>query len=179
MANISDAFGTIVIVAEEDVAEKLARLIKTTQERVEYSTFIDYEKDISWYKTSEGYKFYFNGNGRWTYYDNAKWLYGWIRHDVYSEGREEFYKRNGVDVEEMRRIFEDIQGADWKIQFDFADAEGGCAVLYRQLCMLEHEKGKDECIFYDQEYKEYDYTAENLRELGFNYLAKELEREDD
>lgn len=178
MANISDAYGTIVIVAAEDTAEKLARLIKTTQDGADYGTCIDYEKDISWYKTDEGYKFNFSGNGRWTYAMNVEHMYNWIKDGIYNDDRKKCYERNGVDVEEMRRIFEDVQGADWKIQFDFADAESGCAVLYKQLYMLEHEKGEDECMLYDQEYTEYDYTAENLRELGFNYLAKELEEEE-
>lgn len=182
MANISDAYGTINITADKGVVEKLAYLIKATQDGADYGTCIDYdtENDIETYKTDEGdYSFGFSGSGRWTYEMNIEYMYNWIKNSVYNDDNKEYYERNDVDVVELRNIFKDIENSDWKIVFDYRDAEGGCKVLYERTCVLAHLAGSDSATLHVMSHNEFEYTAENLRKMDFEYLAEDLEEEEE
>lgn len=176
MANISDAGGTITIKAKKDVAESLAYLIKCTQELGDYSTYLDFDEKkgiVDGDEVAENeYEFTFNGFGRWTYENNIENFYNWIKHDVYSKDLESYYERNDIDIVELKNLFETIKDNDWEIEFDFTDAESGCAVLYQATCLLSHKAGEDKAEFTELECTGYDYTNENLIKLDFGGLVE-------
>lgn len=148
MANYSNAYGHIEIKMEG--ARKLAELMNKALKPYAYNTDIDIESpedDEPDYFSSR-----FWGIGRWTYEANCRNFWEWLK--------------NGVKEHHLEKEFEEIKNKDFEIILEFNDEEGGCAVLYEMLYRITHKKGEDKTTNEICSETDYDYTPENLVELG-------------
>lgn len=148
MANCSNAYGHIEIKMEG--ARKLAELMNKALKPYAYNTDIDLdspEDDEPNYFCSR-----FWGCGRWAYEANCRNFWEWLK--------------NGVKEHHLEKEFEKIKNKDFEIVLEFNDEEGGFEVLYEMTYLIHHTAGKDEVRGEVAEEKNYDYTPENLAELG-------------
>ena len=147
MANISSAYGHIEIKMKG--ARELAELINKTLKPCEYYTSIDLESpedDEPDYFCSR-----FWGCGRWSFEANCERFWDWLK-----QGAEE----------QCEDLLEKIKQKDFEIILEFDDQEGGMGVLYEMTYVIKHKAGEDKVEGYIAEEEEYDYTPENMVELG-------------
>ena len=83
MANISSAFGSVMIQAQTpELIKKLLQLHEASERTAYYDTTIDFDEkefDTKIYKVPNedkyAYESYFSANGRWTFESNVNWFF--------------------------------------------------------------------------------------------------------
>lgn len=164
MANISSAFGTITIKVEggrPDIIEDFTYLFGEVLGGGWYYTATnDWEYDGNEATAT------FDGCGRWTYQTNAEMTYEWIKNGI-PRVKDETIRA------ELQSIWDELNQLDWSINYEFVDEECGNGVLYEQDCYVEHKAGEDEARYNEGNFTSYDYTPENLVELGFQDSIEE------
>lgn len=157
MANISSAYGHIEITAKEPrkVAEAIDKILGP--KRACYYTELDLN-DIE--EEKDGYlctRFW--GCGRWAFECNLNYFWDWCKNA--KDGHKE-----DIDRKELAEAYEYLKSQDFELLFDFNDEEGGCQVLYEMIYWINHEAGKDAVYSGQRSVQEYEYSPENLVELG-------------
>ncbi len=159
MANISDACGSITIVADsKEAAEVLLHTYKVA-EYWDYGTIgvngiPEHDPETNKWVLESG----FCGWGRWSYEVNASKHLIWC---INSPG--------DFSPEEIRTL----RNSNFEIIYDFKDYECGCEFYYQEICRLIHKKG---ISLVDTEFVQDEYI--DLDTSWGNRLAEELESED-
>ena len=163
MANISSAFGQIIIKAKSLEAIKNLIILQEEFERTShYETNLNsfdlneyqLEKDI---KTSDGYFIYednFNASGRWSFESNVRWFLDSL----------EF---SDEDSEEIRKLKEQCQKEEYAIQFDINDEESGSQFIVSAFATIDYDPKNDIKDYTYDVIADYNYNVENLVKLGF------------
>lgn len=168
MANISSAFGQIVIKAKSTEAIKNLIILQEEFERnshyeTELSAFHlnEYElgKDIieNAIETKDGYFIYednFTASGRWSFKSNVKWFLDSLE-----------FEEN--DSEEIRKLKEQCQKEEYAIQFDINDEESGSQFIVSAVATIDYNPEQNIKDYTYDITTDYDYTVENLINLGF------------
>lgn len=168
MANISSAFGQIIIKAKSLEAIKNLIILQEEFERnSHYETNLNsfdlneyqLEKDIveNAIQTSDGYFIYednFNASGRWSFESNVRWFLDSL----------EF---SDEDSEEIKKLKEQCQKEKYEIQFDINDEESGCQFIVSAFATLDYDPKNDIKDYTYDVIADYDYTVENLIKLDF------------
>lgn len=158
MANISSAFGDITIEVEGEKALK------------DFTYLFDKVLGIEnacYYTATNGWKYQdgeanatFDGCGRWVYENNAEMTYEWIKNGIEALKDED-------EKKQLQEIWASLNEKDWQIIYDFSDEECGCECLYQMECMVEHKAYDSEASYSVISHTYYDYTPDNLVELGY------------
>lgn len=168
MANISSAFGQIIIKAKSLEAIKNLIILQENFERTShYETNLNsfdlneyqLEKDIveNAIQTSDGYFIYednFNASGRWSFESNVRWFLDSLE-----------FEDN--DSEEIKKLKEQCQKEKYEIQFDINDEESGCQFIVSAFATIDYDPKNDIKDYTYDVIADYDYTVENLVKLGF------------
>ena len=168
MANISSAFGQIIIKAKSLEAIKNLIILQEEFERnAHYETNLNsfdlneyqLEKDIveNAIQTSDGYFIYednFNASGRWSFESNVQWFLDSL----------EF---SDEDSEEIKKLKEKCQKEEYAIQFDINDEESGSQFIVSAFATIDYDPKNDIKDYTYDVIADYDYTVENLIKLGF------------
>lgn len=168
MANISSAFGQIIIKAKSLEAIKNLIILQEEFERNAYyeknlNSFdlneYQLEKDIveNAIQTSDGYFIYednFNASGRWSFESNVQWFLDSL----------EF---SDEDSEEIKKLKEKCQKEEYAIQFDINDEESGSQFIVSAFATIDYDPKNDIKDYTYDVIADYDYTVENLIKLGF------------
>lgn len=122
MANISDAFGTVIVTSSDlETSEKLLRIFHSVQSKFDYYT--DYDLDNIHQVGERKVSANFTASGRWTFSTNLLWFGKWLQENIESEEDREFL--------ESRR---------WECLFEYADYECGCEVFGQGSAVVEHAR---------------------------------------
>jgi hypothetical protein len=168
MANISSAFGQIIIKAKSTEAIKNLIILQERFERnshyeTELSAFhlneYELEKDINEnaIQTSDGYFIYednFTATGRWSFESNVEWFLDSLE-----------FEDN--DSEEIRKLKEKCQKEEYAIQFDINDEESGSQFIVSAFATIDYDPKNDIKDYTYDIIANYDYNVENLVKLGF------------
>jgi hypothetical protein len=156
MANMSTAYGTVYAYAKtKENAERVLNVIHRKLGDSEYCTYINdcadktlcAEEDGSIWRAASS----FFGAGRWAYQCNVEELSEWL----------------GDSMNELKSI-------DFLLMFEFDDYEPGFQVLYRATMTADHKAGDSKIEFEMSDYKNYDFTAKNLRDMNFEENVMDL-----
>lgn len=162
MANISSAFGTVMIQAQTpELIKKLLLLHEASEKTAYYDTTIDFDEkefDTKIYKVPNEdqyvYESYFYATGRWTFESNVKWFFSPLKGNY----DEEFEKEN----KKLIQLKNEIKEHDFDVIFKFTDSESGCDFIHKGEALLEwiSEEQNDHIQYDIIEY--YNYTVESL-----------------
>lgn len=161
MANISDAYGDFMLkIVGKDMNEtaSLSALFKDYWKKTMCDGCCYYTEVYDWQSDVEDgdlvWRGQFNGCGRWTFEANCRNTFDWL-------------KQGAEKSDELRKAWEEINKHYWVVEYDFQDEEGGCGVLYTMGCYVEHQPNEDRALYSINYEDDYEYTPENLVELGF------------
>lgn len=168
MANISNAFGQITIKAKSIEAIKNLIILQKEFEKTScYETNLDsfklnnhqLEKDIkdNALHTDNNYFIYddnFNATGRWSFESNVSWFLDSLEFE-------------DSDSEELRKLKEQCKKQKYEIHFDINDEENGCQFIVSAIASIHYDPKKDVKDYTYDITTDYDYTVENLINLGF------------
>ena len=171
MANISDAIGTVIVLApSKDDVLKLIRILNKylsvgsysqtifepldTEQFEQYPTFPNNEKNLlEGFLMLTGVETTFSGRGRWVFEENIKRMMGWITNSNSLEKADQNY----------------LEATPWMLSYDYIDCESGCCVFYNQKSVLYHRPGDvlTEVVYSDSYASEHiDYNFGNLMQYG-------------
>ena len=187
MANISSGYGTVTIYAKEvrDIAE-LAYLQHLNEKDASYYTTLTEidelfpilnddnktlnDKITAFYKglytdTNEIYKdcpicaeFNLDLAGRWTFTNNINWFFS-----------QAFNLTHLYDhSDEINQLIDKVKQRNYYVQFSFTEEESGCDFIQEGDVIIKWDGQRQEQTIESEEYHEYDYSASNLIEFGFN-----------
>ena len=179
MANISDAVGTVMVLApsKNDVLKVIRILNKylsdigdysqtifeplDTEQFEQYPAFPNNEKSLlDGFLMLTGVNTPFAGSGRWVFEENIKRMMGWITHSNSLEKADQNY----------------LEATPWMLSYDYIDCEPGCCVFYNQKSVLYHRAGNilTEAVYIDNYASEHiDYNFGNLMRYGFRDTVDE------
>lgn len=164
MANISDAFGTIEIMANDvKVIYDLIYLMDNTLNNNGYYTAINEEvNNVKIDDLNGDYKHSaivsFDACGRWSYQENIEKMFSWI-------------KRSCSENDQL--LLDNLEKQNFKMIFDYTDREPGCEIFGRYVNYIVHKSGDDlfQYTVYDGDYEEYDECIVNYCEyLGMDFI---------
>ena len=147
MANISSAFGTVMIQAQTpELIKKLLLLHEASEKKAYYDTTIDFDEkefDTKIYKVPNEdqyvYESYFSASGRWTFESNLNWFFSPLKGNYDDEFKQD----------------------DEKL-FKFTDSESGCDFIHKGIATLEWIASEQtDSVQYDI-IESYNYTVEAL-----------------
>ena len=149
MANISSAFGTFKLfgVWNEEMIKNI-NILREEWDSWYYGIHFHEEFDV-WMC-----EYNFHGSGRWSYSPNLEMLGVWTKSDNKSDVIKA-YTELCVEME-LRASY---------IEIDYADEEGGSGILYKATAEITAKDG--DFIYKETSYEPYEYTPENLVEVGF------------
>lgn len=105
----------------------------------------------------------FSGTGRWTFENNIDYVFKWIDYNFKSAPKE---------VQKVLEPLKDLIEKNWyELEYDFVDEEMGCGALYEASILIDKKSHRDlssELNVCVSNMTCYDYTVENLEELGFS-----------
>ena len=187
MANISTGYGTVTIYAKEvrDITElvylqhlneKKAYYYTTLTEIDElYSILNDDNKTLNdkitdvnkklYTDTNETYKdcpicaeFNLDLAGRWTFTNNINWFFS-----------QAFNLTHLYDhSDEINQLIDKVKQRNYYVEFRFTEEESGCDFIQEGDVVIKWDGQHQEQTIESEEYHEYDYSASNLIEFGFN-----------
>ena len=159
MANLSDAYGTLWVIADsKEAIEELKKVCKWHDYDGDYSTnFNEKIDDVKIAENKGSYEFEvgFTACGRWTYLSNVEAFLRWPYND----------ENNKIDFDLLKK-------SEFSLKFEFYDEEPGFEVLYGADAVLWHKANTEikDTVYEVSNYEDYDRTWSNLIELGFYSL---------
>lgn len=186
MANISSAFGSVMIQAQTpELIKKLLQLHEASERTAYYDTTIDFDEkefDTKIYKVPNedkyAYESYFSANGRWTFESNVKWFFSPLKGNY----DEEFEKDNA----KLIQLKNEIKEHDFEVIFKFTDSESGCDFIHKgeaidvQYNIIEsHDYTVEallDCEIYDEgEVLSVQYILDHYDDIFMKYRNKFIE----
>ena len=187
MANISSGYGTVTIYAKEikDIAElvylqylneKKANYYTTLTEIDALSSNLDdnhntlNDKLTAIYKelytdTTDTYnecpiyaEFTLDLAGRWTFTNNINWFFSQAFNLTH------LYDHNDL----INQLIDKVKQRNYYVQFNFTEEESGIGFIQEGDVTIKWDGQRQEQTIESEEYHEYDYSASNLIEFGFN-----------
>ena len=146
MANVSSAFGTVRVEAENfEQAKKITQIIHSITSGFGYYTHFNLD-DISEVNGALECSFY--GDGRWDFQNNIQNMGYWIENSS----------------EDCKDRIKELEKHDFKITFDYTDEEGGNPFIVQVVASIAHKKDTPlESMVYElEEHEDFDYNVENL-----------------
>lgn len=188
MANLSSAQGTLMVrTADLDALVAFLILHQWSNSGAYYDTTIDelgvitsdglldafeaikanvittIRKNRSFLDEPASVRLDFWGTGRWTFENNIDYVFKWIDYNFKSAPKE---------VQKVLEPLKDLIEKNWyELEYDFVDEEMGCGALYEASILIDKEPQKDlssELNVCVSNKTCYDYTVENLEQLGFS-----------
>lgn len=162
MANISSAFGTVLIQAQTpELIKKLLQLHEASEKKAYYDTTIDFDEkefDTKIYKVPNedeyAYESYFSASGRWTFESNLNWFFSPLKGNYDEEFKQ--------DDEKLIQLKNQIKEHDFTVIFKFTDSESGCDFIHKGIATLEWSASEQtDTVQYDI-IESYNYTVESL-----------------
>lgn len=152
MANISEAWGTVTVLSENDY-EKLFEALNNAQ----YGWW-DYNFEITDIEGNEG-NFY--GNGRWSFENNLEDFGKWLQNTIIQEN---YFDPDGSKAQDAMDAQYYLLNTTWSVVFDFKDVEPGCQVAYEATWCLSHQAGRalKDIKAVQTYFKSYDFDFFNL-----------------
>ena len=170
MANISSASGVLTVEGKKEFVDAMIGFIKDYASAWYYETEI--EEPFGEVERENGdviVDLQFWGVGRWSYSVNIDNFYRWLNESIFDANNKE-------DISDWKKL---LSESNLCLRFDFTDEESGCGVLYNARTKITfqlvgdinnlHGYNFNEIINANVEENiiaEYDYNAENLRELN-------------
>lgn len=153
MANISEATGCVDVTVKTNQKKEFTEFFNCLREFAgngDYFAYIDeiaendIEKEDDELFCSSG----FYGAGRWTFHNNLELFGNWA----------DSYKRT------HKETVQTLEKYTFKLEFEFADYEPGCGVLYSENAEITHNAGEEikNCKFSVCRCDDLPITAENL-----------------
>ena len=162
MANISSAFGSVMIQAQTpELIKKLLQLHEASERTAYYDTTIDFDEkefDTKIYKVPNedkyAYESYFSANGRWTFESNVNWFFSPLKGNY-----DEEFEKDDVKLIQLKN---EIKEHDFEVIFKFTDSESGCDFIHKGEAILDwNAEEQDDDVQYNI-IESYDYTVESL-----------------
>lgn len=168
MANLSSAFGQITIKAKSIEAIKNLIILQNEFEKTScYETNLnsfhlnenELNKQIKEHsiQTVDDYFIYkddFTATGRWSFESNVSWFLDSL-------------ESSDTDSEQIKQLKEKCQNEFYEIHFDINDEESGCQFIQSAIATIDYDPiTKEKDYTYDVT-TNYDYTVDNLIQLGF------------
>lgn len=139
MANISYAFGNVTVTSDTlDSVYRFLELQKESEKDAYYNTTLD--EDSMAVVDDSSVSVDFTASGRWSFYNNIGWFFSCLK---------------GTDLE----------NTTFSAVFSYTDEEAGVGLLCESAVTTQWENGQS-TIVHDY-HTDYDYTAQNLINLGF------------
>lgn len=162
MANISSAFGTVLIQAQTpELIKKLLLLHEASEKKAYYDTTIDFDEkefDTKIYKVPNedkyAYESYFSASGRWTFESNLNWFFSPLKGNYDDEFKQ--------DDEKLIQLKNEIKEHDFEVIFKFTDSESGCDFIHKGEAILDWIADKQEDDVQYDIIESYNYTVEAL-----------------
>lgn len=149
MANVSEAQGTIEVVAPSESVIKAIEKVFDLALKGTYDTNLDCKT----YCNIDG-KYFLNadfwGSGRWGYEENIQKLFTWHKNQM------------------SKKDIELLESSDFTIIFDFIDYEPGFEVFYSATEYLEHKAGTslEDTVYDISDYEDLDCSWGNRIRMG-------------
>ena len=163
MANVSSAYGTVKITADNDQAIRdLLSLHELTEEPVYYQTEFesdccaDFEMHTQEIEGKRLLELSFTGDGRWDITSNFARFWD----TLFSENNELTTK---------------VKQNSYPVQFDYFDEEAGCAFIAEGTYITQWDAETQKSSIISDESETYPYTAANLMRFGFTDEAYDSE----
>ena len=120
MANISDAFGTVIVTSSDlETSEKLLRIFDSVQS--EFGYYTDYDLDNIYQVGEKKVSANFSAAGRWTFSTNLLWFGKWLQENIENEEDRKF-----------------LESKSWECLFEYTDYECGCGVFGQGFAIVKH-----------------------------------------
>jgi hypothetical protein len=151
MANISDAYGVIMLTG--DWTNEMCAALNKIREHWEswyYNIMVNGEFSPDEPEQS------FNANGRWVFQSNVKSLDDWMRSD---------FLENKILADSYGILVAEMEKRKCGIRFDYTDVESGCLVLYDASDLLEVSEGR--LTITESSEHNYEYSWENYFECDY------------
>ena len=96
--------------------------------------------------------------GRWTFTNNINWFFS-----------QAFNLTHLYDhSDEINQLIDKVKQRNYYVQFSFTEEESGCDFIQEGDVIIKWDGQRQEQTIESEEYHEYDYSASNLIEFGFN-----------
>ena len=164
MANGSDVYGIISLVGDW-TTEMIKNLNIIKKEWNNWSYYTDVHGDFNKNELTLD----FSAIGRWSYDVNLREIGAWITENRFEETEAAYKNLCGA----LKLKIDDANEPTVWIEVDFKEHEPGCCILRE--CSAKIKMQDNNLVGHITNKSDYEYTAENLVELGFHDIIEEAQ----